>query len=98
MYFAITHPNRPQDVSILASPRANRSKDKERRYFYCENGCWSGYLKDGMVHVEGSDKPTGPGIVVWEGELPESVGKTKWSDWYNDAINWIREQINAPTY
>lgn len=70
--------------------------------FYVINGAWSGRYHNGQVYVEYT-KATLPGMLVWSGVagLREHTDG-KWSKYpdihYNDAINWIEDQINDPEY
>ena len=66
------------------------------------NGAWDGKFKDNTVYVNDT-KASYPGFLVWAGiaGLKEHENH-KWSrtpDYhYNDAIQWIQEQIDDPEY
>lgn len=70
--------------------------------FYVINGAWNGRYHKDTVYVEYT-KATYPGMLVWSGVAglrEHSDGKwSKYTDMnYNEAIQWIQEQIDDPDY
>lgn len=71
-------------------------------HFFVINGAWRGTFKDNMVHIKYT-KEDKPGLLVWVGVAGlKEHGDGKWSRFpdsrYNEAIDWIQEQIDMPGY
>lgn len=60
--------------------------DDDGRHFDCNNGGWSGRIKDGLLYLHGDTKGY-PATIIWEGNVPPRIGD------YNIVMSWIEAQV-----
>ena len=84
---AVACPDSPSKVRVWAE-NYGKKKDGTAR-FYAINGAYVFFIRDGLLTVEAGEGSF-PAQIVWRGSVPREHARD-----YNDAINWIEEQLEA---
>lgn len=91
--FALAHPSSPKEVRAWCQKLTSYDKEVKARgliAFECLNGAWHGRFDpaSNQMFLQTDDSFSHPmrAVKVWEGVTPKGMN-------YNQAIEWIKEQI-----